>query len=79
MVQIGIDFGGTKIEAAALDDQGRILSRKRVPNPGGYGAAIHEVHALVLVVKKEAGGSRIAARRQRSGSARRGRSRRAPG
>lgn len=53
MVQIGIDFGGTKIEAAALDDQGRILSRRRVPNPGGYEAAIREVHALVLAVENE--------------------------
>ncbi len=55
MVQIGIDFGGTKIEAAALGEQGRILSKRRVPNPGDYDAAIRDVHALVLAVEAEAG------------------------
>lgn len=55
MVQIGIDFGGTKIEAAALDGEGRFLSRLRVPNPGNYEAAIRDVRALVDAVEAEAG------------------------
>ncbi len=55
MVQIGIDFGGTKIEAAALDDTGHFLSRLRVPNPGDYDAAVRDVRALVHAVEAEAG------------------------
>ena len=33
--RIGIDLGGTKIEAAALDDRGAIHLRQRVPTPAG--------------------------------------------
>src|SRR3546814_10712686 len=32
-MRIGIDLGGTKTEAIALDDQGRELGRHRVPTP----------------------------------------------
>lgn len=56
MIQIGIDFGGTKIEAAALDTQGRFLSRLRAPNPGGYDAAIRDVRDLIIRAEDEAGG-----------------------
>jgi len=47
MTRIGIDFGGTKIEAAALARSGEIVARKRVPNPGSYEAAVETVRALV--------------------------------
>ena len=47
MVRIGVDFGGTKIEAAALDQGGKILSRLRKPTPRDYEAAIGTVCALV--------------------------------
>ncbi len=47
MIRIGVDFGGTKIEAAALDNEGRILARVRRPNPGDYDAALSVVRALV--------------------------------
>ena len=40
MIRIGVDFGGTKIEAAALSDTGAYLARVREPNPGEYHAAI---------------------------------------
>ena len=33
MRQLGIDLGGTKIEAAALSPAGVILARHRVPTP----------------------------------------------
>ncbi len=56
MIQIGVDFGGTKIEAAALNVQGRFLSRVRAPNPGDYDAAIALVRDLVAQVETEAGG-----------------------
>lgn len=55
MNRIGIDFGGTKIEAAALDVSGAILVRLRLPNPGGYRPAIETVKALVADVEAEAG------------------------
>ena len=46
--RIGIDIGGTKIEALALDVAGREIFRKRVPTPSGdYTATINAVKALV--------------------------------
>ena len=57
MNRIGIDFGGTKIEAAALDASGHERSRLRVPNPGNYDAAIRAVHDLVAKVEDQAGGA----------------------
>ena len=32
-MRIGLDLGGTKIEAIALDGDGRELARLRVPTP----------------------------------------------
>lgn len=53
MIQIGVDFGGTKIEAAALNHDGQILRRLRADNPGSYDAAISSVKALVEAVERE--------------------------
>jgi fructokinase len=48
MTRIGVDLGGTKIEALALDADGREVFRKRVPTPrGDYGATIAAVRTLV--------------------------------
>ncbi|MFT3996018.1 MAG: ROK family protein [Asticcacaulis sp.] len=55
MMQIGLDFGGTKIEAAALDDNGNYLFRVRKPNPGRYDDAISAVCDLVAYVERETG------------------------
>ena len=45
---IGIDLGGTKIEAVALEASGREAMRKRIPTPrGDYDATIAAVAALV--------------------------------
>lgn len=55
MIQIGVDFGGTKIEAAALGADGRFLARRRTPNPGSYEAAIDVVRELVLQIEHEVG------------------------
>ena len=47
-LRIGIDLGGTKTEALALDPHGREVFRKRVPTPrGDYAATIQAVKALV--------------------------------
>jgi fructokinase len=55
MIQIGIDFGGTKIEAAALDREGRFLSRVRKPNPGSYDEALRAVRDLVTETEAQVG------------------------
>lgn len=55
MIHIGVDFGGTKIEAAALDTQGQFLSRLRLPNPGNYDAAIQTVCDLIAQTEKTLG------------------------
>jgi fructokinase len=46
--RIGIDLGGTKIEAVALDPYGREVLRKRVPTPrDDYPATVEAVASLV--------------------------------
>ena len=55
MIRIGVDFGGTKIEAAALAADGRFLSRVRAPNPRDYDAALRTVANLVADAEQEAG------------------------
>jgi fructokinase len=48
MTRIGVDLGGTKIEALALDADGREVFRKRIPTPrGDYQATIAAVRSLV--------------------------------
>ena len=54
-MRIGIDFGGTKIEAAVVGDDGAFLARRREPNPGGYDAAIQTVARLIAAVEAETG------------------------
>jgi fructokinase len=56
LIQVGVDFGGTKIEAAALDAHGNFLARVRAPNPGTYDAAIRTVCELIDAVESQAGG-----------------------
>ena len=55
MVRIGVDFGGTKIEAAALDAAGAVTLRRRTPNPGDYDSALRVVRDLVESVAAETG------------------------
>jgi fructokinase len=55
-MRIGIDLGGTKIEAIALDDHGATLARRRVPTPrGDYPAILDAVGALVAFLERETG------------------------
>ena len=53
-MRLGVDFGGTKIEAALLDSNGEILVRQRVPNPGSYSAAVQAVADLAARIEQEA-------------------------
>jgi len=47
-IRIGIDLGGTKIEAAAFDRGGKELFRRRVPTPvGSYDGTVQAIAALV--------------------------------
>ncbi len=55
MVRIGVDFGGTKIEAAALDAGGRVLARVRASSPRSYEAGLLTVRALVAETERQAG------------------------
>ncbi|HWB49641.1 MAG TPA: ROK family protein [Stellaceae bacterium] len=55
--RIGIDLGGTKIEAAAIDRAGGVHGRRRVPTPAGdYAATVAAVAALVHGIEHEHGG-----------------------
>lgn len=56
MFRIGIDLGGTKIEAAALDDSGAMHRRQRIPTPiGDYAGTIAAIGALVGRIEGEIG------------------------
>jgi fructokinase len=56
-MRIGIDLGGTKIEAAALDRNASVRARRRVATPAGdYAATIAAVAALVGAIENELGG-----------------------
>lgn len=54
-MRLGVDFGGTKIEAALMDADGAIRARRRVPNPGDYRGAVAAVADLVAATETEAG------------------------
>jgi fructokinase len=55
-MRIGVDLGGTKIEAVALDDQGTMLTRHRVPTPQhDYDGTVAAIAALVEAIEKEIG------------------------
>jgi len=54
-MRIGVDLGGTKIEAVALDDaDGRLLARQRVPTPrDDYQATLEAIARLVLGIEQQ--------------------------
>ncbi|WP_374633955.1 ROK family protein [Ferrovibrio sp.] len=55
-MRIGVDLGGSKIEAIALADDGRILARQRVAAPrGDYRRSVLGIRDLVLAVEAQAG------------------------
>ena len=55
MIRIGVDFGGTKIEAAALDAEGRFQARVRGPTPPDYESRLEATRALVVEAERQAG------------------------
>lgn len=55
-MRIGVDLGGTKIEAIALGDDGRELARRRVPTPRhDYDATLGAIVSLVNAIEHETG------------------------
>mgnify|MGYP000120535107 CR=1 FL=1 len=55
-MRIGVDLGGTKIEAVALDDNGDELARHRVATPAGdYPATMSAIAELVRLLERETG------------------------
>lgn len=56
--RIGIDVGGTKMEAVAIDKTGAIVARERIPTPRtSYADVLHELAALVRRIEKVGDGS----------------------
>ena len=56
MYRIGIDLGGTKIEAAALDERGGMRLRRRIATPAGdYAGTIAAIVGLVGGIEREIG------------------------
>ncbi|MDH5785478.1 MAG: ROK family protein, partial [Chromatiales bacterium] len=55
-MRIGVDLGGTKIEAISLDDEGTTLQRRRIDTPADdYDAIINAITALVQGLEAELG------------------------
>ena len=55
-MRIGIDLGGTKIEAIALDEAGAVLSHRRIASPqGDYGATLQAIRDLVQALERQLG------------------------
>jgi fructokinase len=54
-MRIGVDLGGTKIEALALHDDGRELLRRRIPTPRDYDESLDAVARLVTDFEDELG------------------------
>ena len=56
-LRVGIDLGGTKIEAAVIDRAGRIRARQRIATPAGdYEATVAAVAALVRGIERDYNG-----------------------
>ena len=56
-MRIGVDLGGTKIEAIALAPDGSVAARRRVPTPAseGYDAIVGAIAELVRAIERDAG------------------------
>src|SRR3989454_2198986 len=54
-MRIGIDLGGTKIEAIALSPAGQEIARRRVDTPRDYAASLDAIATLVGDLERAAG------------------------
>ena len=56
MIRVGVDVGGTKIEALAIDAHGRALARRRIASPShAYAQVIEAVRSLVEELERLVG------------------------
>jgi len=55
MIRLGIDLGGTKIEALAIDETGAELARNRIATPRGYEAGLSAIAELVTGLEQTFG------------------------
>ncbi|GJL56594.1 MAG: N-acetylglucosamine kinase [Nitrospirales bacterium] len=56
-MRIGIDLGGTKIEAIAIDERGNELARRRTPTPqGNYAATVKTIGQLIREIERDVEG-----------------------
>ena len=54
--RIGVDLGGTKIAAAALDADGRLCAERRIATPAGdYDGTVAAIAGLVAAIEGELG------------------------
>ncbi|MDU0353266.1 hypothetical protein RS130_04375 [Paraglaciecola aquimarina] len=51
VIKIGIYFGGTKVEAAAINGQGEIIARIKAEAPNNYDSALNTIRFLVKKLK----------------------------
>ena len=54
-MRLGIDLGGTKIEAVVLDHAGTVRARHRAPTPRSYDELLHLLATIVRTVDAEVG------------------------
>ena len=59
MLRIGIDLGGTKTEAAVMNEAGRLQARERFATPGGYEPALDAITGMVRDLEAQHGPARI--------------------
>jgi fructokinase len=57
--RIGVDVGGTKIEAILIEDGGREQERVRVPTPGDYPTALQAIVSLVFELERRHGSATV--------------------
>lgn len=54
LYRIGVDLGGTKIEAILLDEELKVLERKRIPTPqNNYSKIIESISSLVQTMSSQ--------------------------
>ena len=54
-MRVGVDLGGTKIEAVVLSDSGEILARERVATPDSYDQMLADLATVIAAAEKSAG------------------------
>ena len=54
-LRLGIDLGGTKIEAAVIGPDGVFQDRRRVPNPKSYEGMLDAIASLIEASERRVG------------------------